>query len=253
MLVNAANVDPFLEGRAASHLWSHQMKLECPLDQSCLGKKGREQLVEALQNPQGAFVMWVRAGHEIKQERKRVLMDLMDVLCFPQGEGVRELEPEYLEALTSAESGKFLPSQEFISRIQVKATDGNNEAEEEKQPPPSSSSPSPSSPSKKEVTATTSSSSSASRLVTTKAGLEPYGPPNAQRAAYGIPSNETGAVGETDRYPGQLQLVWRIEGHGGLQKSAARGRLREGLDHQPVRIESPDQFRLLHTTLVCDR
>ncbi len=72
----------------------------------------------------------------------------------------------------------------------------------------SSSSPSPSSPSKKEVTATTSSSSSASRLVTTKAGLEPYGPPNAQRAAYGIPSNETGAVGETDRYPGQLQLVW---------------------------------------------
>ena len=49
--------------------------------------------------------------------------------------------------------------------------------------------------------------SSASRLVTTKAGLEPYGPPNAQRAAYGIPSNETGAVGETDRYSGQLQLV----------------------------------------------
>ena len=58
-----------------------------------------EMLVDSLQDPQGAFVMWVRSGHEVKQERKRVVMDLMDVLCFPQGDGVREIEPEYLEAL----------------------------------------------------------------------------------------------------------------------------------------------------------
>lgn len=37
MLVNAANVDPFLEGRAASHLWSHQIQMHAPESQVCRG------------------------------------------------------------------------------------------------------------------------------------------------------------------------------------------------------------------------
>jgi hypothetical protein len=102
-LVNASNVDPFLEGRAASHLWSHQLQLgpeegggggggvsggvsgggAAGAGASSLGKRGTGMLLDALSNPKGAFVMWVKAGHEVRQERKRVLQDLLEVLCFP--------------------------------------------------------------------------------------------------------------------------------------------------------------------------
>lgn len=64
--MNASNVDPFLAGRAASHLWSHQIAPDAPPTQSSLGAKGRAMLAESLENPKGAMVLWVRAGHEVR-------------------------------------------------------------------------------------------------------------------------------------------------------------------------------------------
>jgi len=45
-------------------------------------------------NPALALVRQVRAGHEVRQERRRVLADLLEVLCFPVGDAV-ELQASY--------------------------------------------------------------------------------------------------------------------------------------------------------------
>ena len=132
-LVNASNVDAFLEGRAANHLWSHQMALEAPNGQSTLGSRGQKMLLDALANPSGAFVMWVRAGHAVRQERKKVLRDLLEMLCNP-GEEISDgsaligngggIPEAYVSSLASdpegSSSGKFLPSQALISQIQTR-------------------------------------------------------------------------------------------------------------------------------------
>lgn len=106
MLVNASNVDSFLIGRKARHLWSHQQNVlseqtisqaldplsrwvgkmsSGPIDYqkySTLGGMGLKLLVDCLADNRGAFVMWSRAGHHIQQENKASVLDLFDALCF---------------------------------------------------------------------------------------------------------------------------------------------------------------------------
>lgn len=107
MLVNPANVDPFLAGRSAKHLWSHQLNmishatLNTALDPtggwvgkmsynnsdyqkfSILGRNGLRMLLDTLNNPRGAFVMWIRAGHHLQQENKASILDVIDALACP--------------------------------------------------------------------------------------------------------------------------------------------------------------------------
>lgn len=130
LLVNAANVDPFLEGRRPRHLWSHQLRLRTtpsPVSQaspavstsketpsagdqqrrvensglephggpaiqtsnsaSCLGPAGERALFESLSaGAKGAFVAWVKGGHETRQECKRLVTDVLDLLAAPRGQ-----------------------------------------------------------------------------------------------------------------------------------------------------------------------
>ena len=79
VLVNPTNVDPFLDGRATSHLWSHQFKKH-----GSIGKKGQRLMRDALGKENGAFVVWIKAGHEVRQESKRPLLDLIDRLVMPR-------------------------------------------------------------------------------------------------------------------------------------------------------------------------
>ena len=158
LLINAANVDPFLEGRRPRHLWSHQLSLRAtpptassrkPLTSpaanaaavskdeplaldatedatarathaslaprvepemggemvgeksegglgqslgqsvatSCLGVGGERGLFESLSaGAEGAFVVWVKGGHETRQECKRLVTDVLDLLAAPGGQ-----------------------------------------------------------------------------------------------------------------------------------------------------------------------
>lgn len=105
MLVNAANVDPFLEGRRPRHVWSHQLRLRAPApastvttsdnggnihgnnSSSCLGPGGEQALFESLSSgAEGAFVAWVKGGHETRQECKRLVVDVLDLLAAPGGQ-----------------------------------------------------------------------------------------------------------------------------------------------------------------------
>lgn len=102
MLVNAANVDPFLEGRRPRHVWSHQLRPRAPAPAStvtaadkvngstctsCLGPGGEQALFESLSSGgEGAFVAWVKGGHETRQECKRLVVDVLDLLAAPGGQ-----------------------------------------------------------------------------------------------------------------------------------------------------------------------
>lgn len=134
MLINAANVDLFLEGRRPRHVWSHQLRLRAtpgaegptpPTDHvsnftampcgaaadpqrpcgrseetgrlaekgqplrgsTCLGQDGEQALFESLSaRSQGAFVAWVKGGHEIRQECKRLVTDVLDLMTAPGGQ-----------------------------------------------------------------------------------------------------------------------------------------------------------------------
>ncbi|OQR92874.1 hypothetical protein ACHHYP_03147 [Achlya hypogyna] len=75
-LVAPTNVDPFLQGRSCAHVWSHQQ-----------GKKGdmnaraKALLTQTLALPEkAAFVTWLRAGHEVRQENKAYICDLLELL-----------------------------------------------------------------------------------------------------------------------------------------------------------------------------
>ncbi|CBN77304.1 conserved unknown protein [Ectocarpus siliculosus] len=102
VLINAANVDPFLEGRRPRHVWSHQLRLGgTPTVNnggnaagnrgenavSCLGPGGELALFESLSaGAEGAFVAWVKGGHETRQECKRLVVDVLDLLAAPGGQ-----------------------------------------------------------------------------------------------------------------------------------------------------------------------
>ncbi len=93
MLVNAANVDPFLEGRRPRHVWSHQLRVDAAAGggggkfASCLGPSGERALFETLSSgAEGAFVAWVKGGHETRQECKRLVVDMLDLLAAPGGQ-----------------------------------------------------------------------------------------------------------------------------------------------------------------------
>ena len=98
MLINASNVDNLLEGRNASHVWSHQLNMNVPEDKNCYNLKSLENLLGALNRKRGAMVVFVRAGHALSQENKRSVIDLLDVLACPTPAYTGVEVPEVLEA-----------------------------------------------------------------------------------------------------------------------------------------------------------
>lgn len=139
VLVNAANVDPFLVGRNTKHLWSHQLNIlsQAKLSQamdvnaqwvgkmssgtedyqkfSILGKTGLRMLLDTLSNPRGAFVMWVRSGHIIQQELKAGFLDLIDALASPTEEYLgfnEEVDPSSALTLTAPSITSVAPSRD---------------------------------------------------------------------------------------------------------------------------------------------
>ncbi|CAM9095982.1 unnamed protein product, partial [Chrysoparadoxa australica] len=52
-------------------------------EHSCYGKGGIESLRAALEGSKHTFVAWVKAGHEVKQEVKAAVSDLLHVLVMP--------------------------------------------------------------------------------------------------------------------------------------------------------------------------
>ncbi|KAG7393723.1 hypothetical protein PHYPSEUDO_004486 [Phytophthora pseudosyringae] len=95
-LVSPTNVDPFLQGRASiQHVWSHQQP-----HTSDLRSKTRAQLRKALATPNSAFVSWLRAGHELRQEAKGYVTEVIEMLVNCQ------MEPSEKERIAAQESAE---------------------------------------------------------------------------------------------------------------------------------------------------
>ena len=136
LLVDPSNVDPFLRGRTSvHHFWSHEFpQSTCggrgggrdaadPTGGSVYGRKGLTGLLRALSKPRGTFVAWVRAGHEVRQEAKRAVSDLLDALAKPTpehlGVDATEILPEEGKAGAGAAMGLY-PSADFVARINIR-------------------------------------------------------------------------------------------------------------------------------------
>ncbi|CAN0433299.1 unnamed protein product, partial [Ectocarpus sp. 8 AP-2014] len=149
MLVNPANVDPFLRGRSSTHhFWSHEFRdgrsgagsdseltssaaaAEAVRGSSVYGRKGLTDLLRAISRPRGTFVAWVRAGHEVCQEGKRAVIDLLDVLAKPTPAytGVDEVDVLQGEAEGAATLGLY-PSGEWVARVNKRGGGPANAAE----------------------------------------------------------------------------------------------------------------------------
>ncbi|CAM9386908.1 unnamed protein product [Ectocarpus sp. 6 AP-2014] len=149
MLVNPANVDPFLRGRSSTHhFWSHEFRdgrsgagsdseltssaaaAEAVRGSSVYGRKGLTDLLRAMSRPRGTFVAWVRAGHEVCQEGKRAVIDLLDVLAKPTPAytGVDEVDVLQGEAEGAATLGLY-PSGEWVARVNKRGGGPANAAE----------------------------------------------------------------------------------------------------------------------------
>jgi hypothetical protein len=144
-LVNASNVDAFLVGRNAKHLWSHQQN---PISESIinnaddvnaspwvgtlsnkpdnyakcsvLGKNGLRMVLDTLKNTKGAFVMWIRSGHAVQQESKQSVLDLLDALVCPTEEyfGLPHIEPVKRPEIKIDASLSLAPKMEILFKIE---------------------------------------------------------------------------------------------------------------------------------------
>ena len=74
LLVSPANVDPFLKGRNVTHLWSHQFA------NGKLTESAVEEVSKGVYQPNSACVLWIKAGHEMKQEARPSLVEVLDIL-----------------------------------------------------------------------------------------------------------------------------------------------------------------------------
>lgn len=156
VFVNPANVDPFLRGRSfVHHFWSHEFH-NPPAGtegrsggggedvgehraQSVYGRKGLTDLLRALSKPGGTFVAWVRAGHEVRQESKRAVMDMLDTLANPtpsyNGVAVAEVIGEgAIEGERRVTLGLY-PSSGFVARINGKQRGGRAGAKQARYSP----------------------------------------------------------------------------------------------------------------------
>jgi hypothetical protein len=58
---------------------------------SALGPAGLRLLLGVVNDPKGALVVWVKAGHCVQQEGRAVLLDLLDALARPSAEYVGDV------------------------------------------------------------------------------------------------------------------------------------------------------------------
>ena len=86
LLVTPSNVEVIVRGRITNHVWSHEVRVGALGEGAYFGARTRATIrgmVERIKdNSAGsACVVWVRAGHEIRQEAPNVMLDFFDIIA----------------------------------------------------------------------------------------------------------------------------------------------------------------------------
>lgn len=89
-LVAPTSVDPFLQQRVnVAHSWSHQQNAGT----DSLAGKTKRQLQQVLATPGSAFVSWLRAGHELRQEAKQYVSELLELVVCSKERSAHDTTP----------------------------------------------------------------------------------------------------------------------------------------------------------------
>ena len=76
-LVNPKHVDPYIEGRTVNHIWAHQQKIK-----SGYSRDNKQKILQLFsESERDALVVWLDAGHEIRQECKQHVLGIMELLA----------------------------------------------------------------------------------------------------------------------------------------------------------------------------
>lgn len=76
-LVNPKHVDPYIEGREVTHIWAHQQKIK-----SGYSRDNKQKILRLFgESERDALVVWLDAGHEIRQECKQHVVGIMELLA----------------------------------------------------------------------------------------------------------------------------------------------------------------------------
>ena len=124
VLVAPTNVDPFLEGRSVMHLWSHQHNGEG------MNPRAHKQLQDTLMGASGrnAFVMWLNAGHEARQECKPAILDLLTRLASPESAIPEEIAEKQRKNMKMKDSVKIKGKKRKGKKKKTKKKKKNNDA-----------------------------------------------------------------------------------------------------------------------------
>lgn len=86
--VHPSNVDILLDGRNASYIWSHQIISDPMLSENCF-MKNLEEISKTFHGSNSAMAIFIRSGHAIAQEYKKVVVDLLKSLHIQSEDSVR--------------------------------------------------------------------------------------------------------------------------------------------------------------------
>lgn len=72
-LVNPSHLNNFIEGRTVHHVWSHEAT-----EKTVINNTNHNKLQVFNNTPNSAYVVWLKSGHEVTQECKNQIIDILD-------------------------------------------------------------------------------------------------------------------------------------------------------------------------------
>lgn len=86
-LINPSHLDCFIEGRSVHHVWSHEST-----DKSVINESNHRKLTVYQHTPNTAFIVWLKAGHEVMQECKDQVLQVFQSIYNEAKDAVDEDE-----------------------------------------------------------------------------------------------------------------------------------------------------------------
>ncbi len=129
-LVNAKHVDPFLDGREATHIWSHQGVSTTGLTNT------QKEKIRALvarsfdrreRRKREALVLWMDAGHEVCQESRKSIVDIVDIVAsVTKADKQKEIITDVDDGNDGAQQHKDVAPELQVAKLLVEAEEGKN-------------------------------------------------------------------------------------------------------------------------------
>ena len=111
-LIHPSNADVFLTGRQCTHVWSHQQSKTTGLSDA-----SKMHVKDALESKEkAAHVLWLRTGHEVRQESKPHVVELIEYLIAID---FKKLQQKKIKVATIANTAKTISFEEIPAKTKT--------------------------------------------------------------------------------------------------------------------------------------